>query len=101
MRMDLNKTVGGTRLTLYANLPKGQKITTYARFEAEQAASQSQQPKPHHAGATAAIEECATAARLAGGGATEAILSVRYATGFRSRLRFLLFQRSKSADASH
>ena len=49
MRMDLNKTVGGTRLTLYANLPKGQKITTYARFEAEQAASQSQQPKPHQA----------------------------------------------------
>ena len=32
MRMDLNKTVGGTRLTLYANLPKGQKITTYRRM---------------------------------------------------------------------
>ena len=47
--MEMNKTSGGSRLTFFANLPKGQKITTYARFEAEQAASQSQQPKPHQA----------------------------------------------------
>ena len=30
LAMDLNQTIGGTRLTLFANLPKGQKVTTYA-----------------------------------------------------------------------
>ena len=47
--MDLNQTIGGTRLTLFANLPKGQKVTTYARFEADL----SHQPKPQQRPSTA------------------------------------------------